>query len=114
MCILINENGRVFANENIINESLFPVQTGKFTISNEAEKFIETELNENNTSQLFQFIPKEMFEFCEDKKLISTKASIFKNDTEKVVQSRSEASQIPHINGGNEVHFFFDGSYIIY
>jgi hypothetical protein len=114
MCILFDEKGKVFTNEDIVNQLLSPVQTGKFTISNEAEKFIEAELNENNASQLFQFIPKEMIVLCKDKKLIQTKASIFKHDTEKVSQSRSEASQIPHINSGNEVHFFFDGSYLIY
>lgn len=51
---------------------------------------------------------------CQDKKLLPTKASIFNNQTVESSKSRSDNSQIPHINSGDEIHFFFDGSYIIY
>jgi cupin superfamily acireductone dioxygenase involved in methionine salvage len=114
MCILVDQSGKIFANENSINQLLSPVQAGNFVISNEAKKFTNREMNESNANRLFDFIPQDMLAFCEDKKLIQTKASIFKKSAEQVSQSRSDASQIPHINSGNEVHFFFDGSYIIY
>ena len=114
MSILIDVSGKILTKERIVNQLLAPVQVGKFVISEEATKFIENELNEHNANQLFQFIPKDMHAFCQDKKLIPTKASIFKKQAGDVSQSRSEASQTPHINSGEEIHFFFDGSYIIY
>lgn len=80
--------------------------------ADEATKFITDELNETNANLLFQFIPTDGIH--RDKKLIPTKASIFKNTAQESSQSRSAASQIPHINSGDESHFFFDGSYIIY
>jgi cupin superfamily acireductone dioxygenase involved in methionine salvage len=114
MSILIDQNGKVFVNESAVNKLLSPVQIGKFVISHDAKQFIEAELNESNANQLFQFIPKDMHAFCQDKKLIPTKASIFKRQAIELSQTRSEASQTPHINSGEESHFFFDGSYIIY
>lgn len=114
MSILIDQNGGVFANNGVLNQLLSPVQVGKFIISYEAKQFIKDELNEHNTSKLFQFISKDMNIICQDKKLIQTKASIFKKCVQKVSQIRSEASQKPHINEGDEMHFFFDGSYIMY
>jgi cupin superfamily acireductone dioxygenase involved in methionine salvage len=114
MSVLIDENGKILTKESIANQLLTPVQFGKFIISDEATKFLENELNEHNTNQLFQFIPKEMLALCEDKNLIPTKASIFKTQTEDMSQARSEASQVPHINSGDEMHFFFGGSYVMY
>jgi cupin superfamily acireductone dioxygenase involved in methionine salvage len=50
-----------------------------------------------------------MDQFCrQKKKLIPTKASVFKE------APRSVTSQMPHINEGDEIHFFFDGSYVMY
>jgi mannose-6-phosphate isomerase-like protein (cupin superfamily) len=114
MCILIDSNGKIFANEASINRILSPVQVGNFSICNEAKNFIKAEMNEGNANRLFDFIPQDMLIFCQEKKLIQTKASVFKKSAEQLSQSRSDASQTPHINSGNEIHFFFDGSYIIY
>ena len=114
MCILIDQNGKIFATDDSINQILSPVQIGNFSINSEAKKFIKSEMNEDNTNKLFDFISQDMLSFCHEKKLIQTKASIFKKSAEQISQSRSDASQIPHINSGNEIHFFFDGSHIIY
>lgn len=114
MSILIDQNGKALAKEDAINLLLSPVLVGKFILSTEAKQFIGDELNEHNVNQLFQFIPKNMQALCQDKKLIPTKASIFKKKDSDPSQTRSEASQTPHINAGDEIHFFFDGSYIIY
>lgn len=119
MSLLIDPTGKVFENEAIVNQHLSPVQIGKFEISIETKEFINKELNDSNTDQLFGFIPEEMDQFCrQDRKLIPTKASIFRlNPQEKqqdTAQKRSESSQTPHINEGNEIHFIFEGSYIIY
>jgi len=114
MSILIDSKGKVFAKENLVNQILSPVQTGKFIISHEAGQFIENELNEENANKLFQFIPANMHVLCQEKKLIKTKASVFKKQEGELSHSRSESSQTPHINSGDELHFFFDGSYIIY
>lgn len=114
MSILIDSKGKAFGKEDLINQILSPVQIGNFTISHEAKKFIDNELKEENANQLFQFIPGNMRLLCEEKKLIQTKASVFKKQAEELSHSRSEASQTPHINSGDELHFFFDGSYIIY
>lgn len=115
MSILINQTGEVLAKNASLNQTLFPVQTGKFIITPEATQFIETELNEHNVNHLFQFTPKDLQRYCQDKKLIQTKASIFKPQADELSpQTRSDASQIPHINAGDELHLFFDVSYIIY
>ena len=114
MCVLIDSNGKIFATEDSINQILSPVQVGIFSIFNEAKDFIKTEMNEGNANKLFDFIPQDMLIFCQEKKLIQTKASVFKKSAEQLSQSRSDASQTPHINSGNEIHFFFGGSYIIY
>lgn len=113
MGVLIDENGKVLTDENFINELLSPVLIGKFIISNEAHNLL-ADLSDDNANQLFQFIPKEMQDFCRNKNLIPTKASIFKENDQVSTQTRSEASQTPHINVGDELHFFFDGSYVIY
>lgn len=112
MSVLIDNNGNAYTNEQSINNLLSPVKIGKFLISAEATKFITDDLNETNANQLFQFVPTAGIH--RDKKLIPTKASIFKSIAGQLSQSRSEASQTPHINSGDESHFFFDGSYIIY
>jgi len=114
MSILINSNGKVFSKENLVNQILSPVQSGSFIVSHEAKQFIQDELNEDNANQLFQFVPNNMRSLCQEKKLIQTKASVFNKQAEESSQSRSEASQTPHINSGDELHFFFDGSYVIY
>ncbi len=115
MSILINQNGGVSANDIAINHMLLPAQIGKFAISHKAAQFIKEELNENNVNKLFQFISNELQSLCLDKGLIQTKASIFKTQaSEMLSQTRSNDSQTPHINAGDELHFFFDGSYIIY
>ena len=114
MSILIDSKGKVFTREDLVNQMLFPVQVGNFIISHEAKQFIKIELDEDNVNQLFKFIPNNMLSLCQEKNLIQTKASIFKTKSEETSRSRSEASQIPHINSGDELHFFFDGSYIIY
>lgn len=98
--MLIDGNGKIFTKETAINRLLFPVRTGTFSISDEAKKFIKTKLNGANADQLFQFIPKEMQALCQEKKLMPTKASVFQNQVD-VSQSRSEASQTPHINSGD-------------
>lgn len=110
MSILIDPKGRVFAKEGVVNQLLEPVQIGKFVISDKAKQFIVNALNEGNVNQLFHFIPEDMQTLCQEKKLIPTKASIFKKQGEE----RSEVSQTPHINAGDELHFFFDGSYVIF
>lgn len=114
MSILIDQKGKVFVKEEVLNQLLYPVQIGKFSLSNETKQFIENELNEHNTNLLFEFIPLDMQEYCLRKKLIPTKASIFKKQEGEISQTRSDASQTPHINSGDEVHFFYGGSYIIY
>ena len=114
MSILIDSKGKVFTREDLVNQKLSPAQIGNFIISHEANQFIKAELDEDNVNQLFQFIPNNMRSLCQEKNLIQTKASVFKKQAEESSQSRSEASQIPHINSGDELHFFFDGSYIIY
>jgi hypothetical protein len=114
MSILIDSKGKVFTREDLVNQKLSPAQTGNFIISHEAKQFINAELDEDNVNQLFQFIPNNMHSLCQEKNLIQTKASVFKKQSEESSQSRSNASQIPHINSGDELHFFFDGSYIIY
>lgn len=109
MSLLIDQSGKIYANDSLVNQHLSPVQIGKFEISEDAKKFIATGLNESNADQLFQFIPQEMDQFCrQEKELIPTKASVFKE------APRSVTSQRPHINEGDEIHFFFDGSYVIY
>lgn len=114
MCILIDEQGKIYTNKGIINQLLSPVKIGNFYIPDYSTKFIKDELNEANISQLFNFIPTEMHISCQKMGLIPTKASIFKKQRGEIPQVRSEASQTPHINSGNEMHFFFDGSYLIY
>lgn len=113
MSILIDASGKVLTNENIVNQLLSPVHIGKFIIPIEAHNLL-SDLSDHNANQLFQFIPKEMQDLCKNKNLIPTKASIFKKNEQALPQARSEASQIPHINAGDELHFIFDGSYIIY
>lgn len=109
MSLLIDKSGKIYENDSLVNQHLSPVQIGKFGISNEARQFIATDLNESNADQLFQFIPQEMDQFCrQNKKLIPTKASVFKE------APRSVTSQTPHINEGDEIHLFFDGSYVMY
>jgi mannose-6-phosphate isomerase-like protein (cupin superfamily) len=76
--------------------------------------FIDNDLTDHNANWLFNYVPKGMLEFCEDQKLIPTKASIFKEHPQDASQTRPSASQTPHINAGNEVHFFFADSHIIY
>ncbi len=114
MSILIDQNGKVFANKEKANQLLLPVKIGKFEIKSETKKFIENDLNELNVDTLFQCIPTEMKDFCQYKKIFPTKASIFKSKQQEETEKRSEVSQIPHINAGDEIHFFFGGSYIIY
>lgn len=115
MSLLISQNGEIFGNDVLINQRIFPVQVGKFRISDDANKFIMTSLDESNAEKLFQFIPQKMDQFCRnEKRLIPTKASVFKRQPEDASQKRSESSQTPHINEGNEVHFFFGGSYRMY
>lgn len=91
---------------------------GHFTISKEAVHFMQNGMDESNVNDLFQFIPQEMdVYYRQDKNLIPTRASIFKNQPQeeisKTSQTRSKSSQMPHINEGDEVHFFFGSSYII-
>lgn len=114
MSLLIDAHGKILTRETFVNQLLSPVKIGKFIISCEAKKFIENKLNKHNANHLFQFIPRDMHAYCQNEKLIPTKSSIFKKRSQELPQSRSEASEIPHINSGNEMHFFFDGSYIIY
>lgn len=109
MSILIDQGGKIYENDSLVNQHLSPVQIGKFGVSEGAKKFITSGLNESNADQLFQFIPQEMDQFCrQEKKLIPTKASVFRE------APRSVTSQTPHINEGDEIHFFFDGSYVMY
>lgn len=115
MSVLISQDGKVLVNDIGKNQALLPVQTGSFTINPDTIQFIKDKLNENNVNELFQFIPDELKTLCQEKRLIPTKASIFKPQADELSsQTRSNASQIPHINAGNELHFFFAGSHIIY
>lgn len=113
MSVLFDANGKVLTIETVVNQLLSPVHIGKFIIPNEAHNLLN-DLSDDNVNLLFQFIPKEMQDICKNKNLIPTKASIFKKKEPALIQNRSEASQIPHVNAGDELHFFFDGSYIIY
>lgn len=114
MSILINAQGKVLADEEAINLLLSPVKVGHFSISDSAKDFLQDRLSAENVNQLFQFIPDEMQAFCRYKNLIPTRASIFQTQADKNSQTRSSASQTPHINEGNEIHFFFAGSYLMY
>ena len=114
MSTLINSKGKIYTKLDLVNQMLSPVQIGKFIVSYEAEQFIENELHEGNAIQLFQFIPANMLLLCQEKELMQTKVSVFKNQAAELSQPRFEASQIPHTNSGKEFHFIFDGSYIIY
>jgi cupin superfamily acireductone dioxygenase involved in methionine salvage len=115
MSLLIDQNGHVFENSVRINQLLSPVQVGRFIISDDAREFMKNDMDDSNVDHLFRFIPKEMDQLCRQTKgLVPTKASVFKLTQQAGSQERSDASQTPHINAGNEVHFFFDGSYIIY
>lgn len=115
MSILISQSGKVSVNTLDVNQVLAPVEIGNFTISRAAAQFIDEELSEHNVINLFQFIPEDLKNLCKDRKLIPTKASIFKTQVaNSLSQTRSDVSQTPHINEGDELHFFFAGSYIIY
>lgn len=109
MSILVDQTGKVYNNLDAINKLLSPVLMGKFDVSDDAQSFLANNLSDHNTEQLFEFIPSDMLAFCQEKGLIPTKASVLSQE-----QSRSKASQTPHINAGDEIHFFYDGSYKIY
>lgn len=113
MSVLINENGTVFAKTEKINQLLSPIEVGRFEVCPQAKDIIDREINDNNVNKLFDFIPKEMSQLCTVRNLIPTQASVFRRKEEEI-NKRSGASEIPHINEGNEIHFFFAGSYIIY
>lgn len=114
MSVLINTVGDVFVNNDLINKLLNPVLVGSFDISDVAKEFVKNKLDSQNTDQLFLCVPTKMQKFCSEKKLIKTRASIFKSATQSSDQKRSDASEKPHINEGNEIHFIFAGSYIFY
>lgn len=114
MSILINGKGLIYVDNVNINKFLAPILVGRFSISREAREFIKSTLKSQNADQLFRFIPNDMQKFCSEKDLIKTKASIFTKAAQSSDQKRSDASETPHINEGNEIHFIFAGSYIFY
>ncbi len=110
MAVLIDNVGRICVDS--INNFLNPVLVGRFIVSNAGKEFIKNKLTSDNINLLFQYLPPDMEKFCSDKKLIKTKASMFKKSAQDSDQKRSDASEKPHINEGNEVHFIFAGGYI--
>ena len=114
MSILIDPSGKILTRESVVNQFLSPVQVGGFVVSQATRMFLQNELDENNVHELFSSISKEMTSFCQEKKLLPTRDSIFAAKGKEAALKRSEASQTPHINEGEEVHFFFDGNHIIY
>lgn len=114
MSILINQHGLVIGNISSINQLLNPASIGCFTITKEAIDFMHKDLSESTVQTLYNYIPSELKKLCVEKQLIQTNASIFKPSVTQQSDVRGSASQTPHINHGNEIHFIFDGSYIIY
>lgn len=114
MSLLINQQGIVITETASINKCLQPVNIGRFSLSREAENFINNSLSESTVQNLYKYIPSELKQLCAEKKLIQTNASIFKPSATQQSDIRASASQTPHINEGNEIHFIFDGSYILY
>lgn len=113
MAVLINKDGSVLAISKNINQLLSPIEVGRFEVCQQAKDIINNGINEDNVNDLFDFIPKEMHQICTIRNLMPTRASVFQRQ-EGENNTRSSASEIPHINEGNEIHFFFAGSYIIY
>jgi hypothetical protein len=58
MSLLIDQSGKIYENDSLVNQHLFPVQIGKFRVSEDAKRFIANDLNESNADQLFQYIPQ--------------------------------------------------------
>ena len=114
MSVLIDNRGRVYVETAHVNRFLAPLLVGRFALPSEANEFIKNNLKPQNADQLFRFIPSDMDKFCHEKGLIKTRASIFKKAAQVADQKRSDASEKPHINEGNEIHFIFAGSYIFY
>lgn len=78
MSILVTQEGKIVANEQHINQWLFPAVVGKFHLSDKVDFFMAHEMNTDNVDRLFKFIPSQLDLFATvDKKLIPTRASIF-------------------------------------
>jgi len=110
---LITQESRVLVAPQLINKTLSPVHCGHFFLQEQEAELLES-AQPDMARSLYALIPEEMKKYCRNKKLIETKAGVFQNKPAEDSLSRSDASQTPHINEGDEVHFFFSGGLIIY
>ncbi|PHQ80905.1 MAG: hypothetical protein COB66_03685 [Coxiella sp. (in: Bacteria)] len=110
MSILIGPDGNFFVQRKLINEQVAPVTVGEFSLSPEAFNFVEHDLSADTAEQIFKLIPTDMQAMCKQKDLIPTKAGLFQSDRDAMSERRSQASQTPRINNGDEIHFIFGGA----
>lgn len=114
MAVLRCENSDIYTFPKAVNQLIAPLEVGHFGLSKTVTRLLAQPLDAEGKEAIYQFVPKQMDEYCRSKGLSPTRAFTVCADASLAIKNLANDSAIPHANEHDAVHFVFAGATILY
>ena len=108
--LLISSTNQSYQTIETINQLIKPNFGMQIDFSTELSKLISQHLDETDKQEIYQALPNEVLDKVDHYQLIPTIVAKIERPLDDHLKNRLKKSETPHINHGNELHVFLQGS----